>query len=238
LFSKGLPLVLAIVLAIVTVAILAGLFERTAIHPARRASVLTLIIITIGASTAIRGVALVLWGTDPYPLPPFSAGNSTFLGEATILPQSLWVIGISILVVILLFSFFERTLLGKAVRACALNRLAASLTGISPQLMSLFIFMLSGALGAIAGIVIAPITTATYDMGLMLGLKGFVAAALGGMNSTTGAVVGGFVLGILEAMAAGLISSSYKDALAFFVLIVVLIWMPRGIWNRTKTSRV
>ena len=238
LYSLKIPMILAIIVAVLIVSLIGALIERMAIYPARHASLVTVIIITIGVSISIRGLALLIWGTDPYSLPAFSSGSPLVLSGASITPQALWVIGTAIAVVISLFIFFERTFLGKAVRACVVNKLAARLMGISPQLMSLLAVALSAALGAIAGIVITPITFATYDMGLMLGLKGFVAAVLGGLTSISGAVLGGFLLGVLEALGSGLISSGYKDAIAFLILVLVLFIKPSGLLGGIGSKRV
>jgi branched-chain amino acid transport system permease protein len=221
----------ALVLAVVGVATIGALLERVAIHPIRTAPALAVLIVTIGASIAIRGAALIVWGTDPAALPAFSAGPPLHLLGATIVRQGIWVLGVAAVVFALLWLFFTRTYAGSAVRACAVNPRGARLMGIRVDRMFLLAFALSGALGAVAGAVIAPITYATYDMGLMLGLKGFVAATLGGLVSPPGAIVGGFLLGLLESYAAGLLSSGYKDAVAFIVLIVVLLvqvagWLP------------
>ncbi len=232
------PVLVAIPIAIVGVTLIGLALERMAIYPVRKAKIVTVIIITIGLSTAVRGLALLIWGTDPYSLAPFSSGDSINIWGARLIPQSLWIMATAVVIVAGLFWFFERTYFGKAVRACVINKLAASLMGISPQLMSLFAIGVSAALGAIAGIVITPITTATYDMGLMLGLKGFVAAVLGGMTSISGAVLGGLVLGVLEAMGAGLISSGYKDAIAFIILLLVLFLMPNGLLGSSGNKRV
>jgi branched-chain amino acid transport system permease protein len=146
--------------------------------------------------------------------------------------QSLWIWGTTALILAALATFFDRTILGKAVRACAVNRRAAQLMGISPGRMSLLAFVLAAALGAIGGIVLAPATTPMYDMGLKLGLKGFVAAIVGGLVSTPGAVVGGLLLGILENLGAGVTKAGLKDVFAFVVLILILLFRPQGIIGR------
>jgi branched-chain amino acid transport system permease protein len=227
----GLAAAPALGLTVVAVAGIGALLERVAIHPIRTAPALAVLIVTIGASIAIRGTALIVWGTDPAALPAFTPGPPLRLLGATIVRQGLWVLGVAALVFALLWFFFTRTYTGSAVRACAVNPRGARLMGIRVDRMFLLAFALSGALGAVAGAVIAPITYATYDMGLMLGLKGFVAAALGGLVSPPGAIVGGFLLGLLESYAAGFVSSGYKDAVAFIVLIAVLLgqvggWLP------------
>jgi len=221
---------IAFLLAVGVVAGVGALLER-AIHPVRGAPPLAILILTIGASIAIRGGALILWGTDPFALAPFSPGPPVWLGGAMIVRQGLWLLGIAALAFALLWVFFTRTYAGTAVRACAINPRGARLMGIRVDRASLLAWTLSGALGATAGAVIAPITYATYDMGLMLGLKGFVAAVLGGLVSPLGAIAGGFLLGVLESLAAGLVSSAYKDAVAFVVLIVLCLvqvagWIP------------
>jgi branched-chain amino acid transport system permease protein len=229
--GAGVPTAGALLLAVASVAGLGALLERAAIRPIARAPALAILILTIGASIAMRGAALIAWGTDPAALPAFSPGPPLRVLGATVVRQGLWVLGAAGAVFAGLWYFLTRTYAGTAVRACALNPRAARLMGIRVDRMSVLAFALSGALGAVAGAVIAPITYATYDMGLMLGLKGFVAAALGGLVSAPGAIGGGFLLGVIESYAAGFVSSAYKDAVAFVVLIAVLLaraggWLP------------
>ena len=229
LIAAGLPQGLALVGAVIGVGIFSALLYRVGLRPARDASPLVLIIITIGAALAIRGAALVVWGTDPYQMAPFTAGSPLQVGGAVIRLQSLWVLGTTLVLQPLLHLFFTRTMLGRSLRACAVNRLAARLMGIRTDRMALLAFGLSGAVGALGGILIAPIIFATYDMGLMLSLKGFVAAVMGGLVNYPAAVAGGFLLGILESLGAGLISSGYKDAIAFVALFLILLSKPRWI---------
>lgn len=227
----GFSLPLALPLAVLGVALIGGVLQRVAIHPARQASVLTLIIITIGAALAIRGLALLIWGTFPYSLPPFSPGPPIRFFGAALRRQSLWVLGTTGGILVLLYLFFDRTVTGRAFRACAVNRSAARLMGISPDRMALMSFMLSGALGAVGGTIVAPIILATYDMGVMLGLKGFVAAVMGGLVSYPAAVAGGLLLGLLEAFGAGLIASGYKDAISLLLLFLILLSKPRWLFG-------
>ena len=216
------PPLLAFVASVLTVTLIGIVIERLTVNTARSAPMVTLIIITVGVSITIRGISLLAWGTIPYALPGFTSGEPLRILGAVVSRQRLWIMGTAMLILLLLYFLLERTLLGKAVRACAINRQAASLMGVSPSHMSLFAFALSAALGAVGGIVIAPLTLVSYDMGLMLGLKGFVAAVIGGLLSAPGAVIGGLLLGVLESLAAGLISSGLKDAIAFFVLLIVV----------------
>ncbi|MFQ5422228.1 MAG: branched-chain amino acid ABC transporter permease, partial [Anaerolineae bacterium] len=198
------------------------LLYRLAIQTARNASALSMIIITIGAAFVLRGAALLVWGTDPFRLPVFTKGAPFKIAGAILTRQSVWVIGVTAVLLVLLYIFFNYTLTGKALRACSVNPGAARLMGINTKRMALLAFGLSAAVTAVAGIVIVPATFMTYDRGLTLSLKGFVAAIVGGLSSPIGAVVGGLLLGILEAFSAGLLSSGYKDAISFIVLFIVL----------------
>ena len=227
LIAAGLPQGLAVVVTVVGVGLFSAVLYQVGLRPARDASPLTLIIITIGAALAIRGVALVIWGTDPYQMASFTTGSPLQVGGAVIRLQSLWVLGTTLVLQPLLHLFFTRTMLGRSLRACAVNRLAARLMGIRTDRMALLAFGLSGGVGALGGVIIAPIIFATYDMGLMLSLKGFVAAVMGGMVNYPAAVAGGFLLGILESLGAGFISSGYKDAVAFIALFIILLSKPR-----------
>jgi branched-chain amino acid transport system permease protein len=141
-------------------------------------------------------------------------------------------------IVVGLWLFIDRTLFGKALIATAANRLAAQLIGIDTRKLIDFSFGLSAAIGAVAGILITPITLTSYDAGTVLALKGFAAAMLGGMGSGVGAVMGGVVLGLLEALSAGYISSNYKDAVAFLIILLVLVFMPQGLFGRARVERV
>lgn len=228
LHGAALPAPVAFLVAILATVAMGYLLERCAIRPAKDPSVLTLIIVTIGASILIRGLAGQLWGKDAVPLPPFSGDTPLRLGSATITPQNLWVIGTMLATMLILKGLLEYTMIGKALRACAINRRAAGLLGIDTRAMSLASFSLSAGLGALAGIVIAPITLTSYDIGTMLGLKGFAAAALGGFSSQFGAVAGGLFLGVAESLGAAFISSAYKDAIALIVLFLVLLGRGRA----------
>ena len=219
----GLPVPLAFLAAVLSVVLTGVVVERLTVNPVRSASPVTLIIITVGVSMVLRGIALLIWGTEPYPLAEFTPGAPLNVLGAIVSRQRLWIMGTAAGVLGALYYLLEHTLLGKALRACAINRQAASLMGIGPGHMSLAAFVLSAGLGAVGGIVIAPLTLATYDMGLMLGLKGFVAAVIGGLLSAPGAVAGGLALGVLESLAAGLLSSGMKDAIAFIVLLAVIL---------------
>jgi branched-chain amino acid transport system permease protein len=227
-------LALAFLGAVILVTLVGLVFERLALRPVKDPNPLTLIIITVGGSVLIKGLAMLLWGKDAYSLPPFSGDIPIHLGEATLLPQNLWVLGITAVAVAALEVFFRFTLAGKAMRACAYNPRAARLVGIAANRMVQLSFGVSAALGAAAGILIAPLTLGVYDMGTMLGLKGFSAAIIGGLGSLLGGVLGGLILGVAEALATGFISSGYRDAVAFLLLLLVLFWRPQGLVGERK----
>ena len=237
--KMGLNFLPAFVISVLVATLLGAALERFAVHPARGAKAeLTLIMITLGADIVIRGVGLLIWDSEPKVLPPFSPGDPvSFLG-AQIQRQSFWIISVSLVMVFLMYLFFNRSLLGKALRACSMNRIASRLMGIRPERMSLLAFSLSAGMTGIAGITIAPVTLATYDMGLMLGVKGFVAAVLGGLTNPTAAIAGGFLLGVIESEGSGLFASGYKDAISFGVLILVLFFKPNGLLGMLSSKRV
>ena len=233
-----LPLPAAIVTAVVVTTIIGIAFERLAIRPLKNATPLALIIITIGASILIRGMVMLLWGKDTQALPAFSGTDPISVVGATLLPQHLWIFGVTVLVIVGCRLFFHHTISGKAMRACSFNPRAANLVGISVGRMVLFSFVISAAVGSLAGVIIAPLTMTAYDVGVMLGLKGFCAAIMGGMGSGLGTVLGGLILGTLESLGAGLISSGYKDAIAFFILLLILFIRPQGLFKKGETERV
>jgi len=233
-----LPLLAAIGAAVAGTTVAGLVFERLAIRPLKNATPLALIIITIGASILIRGLVMLLWGKDTQALPAFSGNDPISVVGATLLPQHLWIFGVTILVIVGCRLFFHHTISGKAMRACSFNPRAANLVGISVGRMILLSFVISAAVGSLAGVIIAPLTMTAYDVGVMLGLKGFCAAIMGGMGSGLGTVLGGLILGTLESLGAGLISSGYKDAIAFFILLLILFLRPQGLFKKGETERV
>ncbi|HCE41633.1 MULTISPECIES: branched-chain amino acid ABC transporter permease [Alloalcanivorax] len=238
LMDAGVPIYFAIPLAIAMAGVAGILLHRLAIAPAKNADVVTLIIITIGASIFLRGLAQVFWGKEYHALPNFSATESISLGGATLLTQSLWILGIAAVLVTALGLFFTRTALGKALLATSMNKDAASLMGIKTSAILMMAFGISAVIGAAAGVIVAPITLTSYDIGIMLGLKGFIAAAIGGLGSSTGAILGGLLLGLAEAYTAGYISSDYKDAVPFVIILAILFFLPNGLLGSRAVERV
>jgi len=238
LIGLGLPMPVSFVLGVLAVTGIGGLVQRLAIQPARSRAIIILIFITIGVSILTRGVIKIIWGKNQMALPSFTGDTPLVVWNAAILPQSLWIFVITVIVVALLQFFFNRTRVGKAMRAASFNPRAAALMGVNVNRMILLSFALSGALGAVAGIIIVPITTLNYDIGVMLGLKGFAAAVLGGYGNSVGAIMGGLLLGLLESIGAGVISSTYKDVIAFAILLSVLFMKPSGLLGYGEKERV
>ncbi|MBU0462019.1 MAG: branched-chain amino acid ABC transporter permease [Proteobacteria bacterium] len=214
----------------IAIAVLVGMaLMKVAYRPGKSTSLISVLIITIGASLVISGSVATGWESQVRRFPPFSGDMPIKIMGASIAPQSLWVIGVTALVVTVLVLFFQFTIHGKAMKACALDQTAASLLGIRVKRMVLLSFAMSAGLGAVAGIVITPLTMMSASGGMMLAIKGFSAAMLGGMGSVAGAVIGGFVFSFLEAFTAGFISSTLKELITFIVIINVLLFMPRGL---------
>ncbi|KGK88665.1 ABC transporter permease [Desulfosporosinus sp. HMP52] len=236
--GTGMPMAAVFLVSVILVGILGGLLERLTINKARGASSLGMLIITIGLSISLRGLALLIWGTDTYSLPAFSQGGSIMIGGAALNPQSIWIFALVAVTLAGLYGFFEHTFWGKAVKASVYNQTGARLQGINLNTISLLAFVSAGGLGAAAGVSIGPITMVTYDMGFMLGVKGFVAAAIGGLSNVGGAVIGGILLGILESFSSGLISSGLKDAISIIILLGVLLIRPEGIIGAIRERKI
>ncbi len=236
--AAGIELPLAAVLAVLLAVVVAVAIERLGIAPAKGTSAVGLIIITIGAAILIRGLAGIVWDRNFHSLPPISGEEPLVIMGATLLPQSLWIFGVTAVIALLLWFFFAKTLWGKAMMATAYNPLAAQLVGIDTRKVVLVSFALAGALGALAGVLITPLAPTHFQVGVMLGLKGFAAAIVGGLGSGLGAIVGGLVIGIAEAMAAGYLSSAYKDAVAFVIILLFLVLWPSGLFGLRGIERV
>ena len=236
--AAGVPLPLAALLAIVVATAVGLILHRLAIEPARGASAVTLIIITIGASIFLRGISAIVFDKNFHSYPAFLGSEPWKVGGAALLPQSVIVLIGAGAIVVALWAFMTMTLTGKALVATSANRLAARLVGINTAAIVGLSFAVSAAIGAIGGVLMTPITLTSYDVGTLLALKGFAAAMLGGMGNPLGAVIGGLLVGLLEQLSAGYISSAYKDAIAFLVILGVLFAMPQGLLGRAAIERV
>lgn len=235
--AAGTPLLLAVVLVVPMVIVISVLIERLCIAPVRRMTPLVSIILTLGISTALKAAMLLIWGPEARGLPSFP-GSDVVLAGVSIRAQELWILGIAAVVGAAVMWGYEHTLLGKALRACAEQPVAARLVGISPRTATMIAFAVAGFVGAVAGVIGTPIYFSSWEHGLALGLKGFVAATLGGLVSLRVAMLGGLLLGVLENLVAGYIDTGYRDAVAFLVLLLVLLVRPQGLVLRPAGARV
>lgn len=235
--AAGLPLLVAILVVVPLVVLVSVLIERVAIAPVRTMTPLVSIILTLGVSTAVKAVMLLIWGPEARSLAKFPGSDFTLAG-VSIRAQELWILGIAAVVGYAVVWFYEHTVRGKALRACAEQPVAARLVGISPKKATMIAFAIAGFVGAVAGVIGAPIYFASWEHGLTLGLKGFVAATLGGLVSFRVAFFGGLFLGVLENVVAFYGDTGFRDAVAFVVLVLVLVIRPQGLALRGTGVRV
>jgi branched-chain amino acid transport system permease protein len=234
------PLPLAIAGAVVVTMAAGALVEVTCIRWLGKATVLRMIIITIGVSIVMKELALLAWGESVRALPYFTGNEVTSLTLAGVhvSPQVLWSLGTCVVIVGFLWFFFQRTSVGRQMRACAANRDAASLCGIATRNLVTLSFVLSAGIGALAGCVVSPITYTAYNVGTGLAIKGFTVAILGGLGSSMGAVGAGFLVGILEAFSVSLLPAAYKDAISVGVLLAILFLRPSGLFGSREVARL
>jgi len=237
LIASGSPTFLAYILAIITTAII-GVILWKLTDFSKDSSQVSLIILTLGYAIFLRGLAEVVFDKELHTLKPLLGNGSIELFGTVISYQMLLIITVSILIVIALWLFFNKTWLGKAMVAASQNVDSAKLMGISISKILMLNYTIAATIAAIGGILLTPITSTNYEVGMMLGLKGFAAAIVGGLSNPFGAVVGGLLLGIMETLIAGYLSSEYKDAVAFVIMLLILFFRPGGIFNTSKAERV
>ena len=228
----GVPLIPAIASAIAGCVLFGAVFQRLTLSPDRRLSADAALMVTVGGAFVARGVAMVLFGREPLSLPSFSGERPIFIADVAIATQSIWIFAALLVTTVTLWWFFEKTYVGKAMQACAQNPNGASLVGIELNRIAMISFVVSAILGAIAGAVAAPLNFVSFDEGLSVSIKGFIAAVIGGLGSYPGSVAGGLVLGVAEALGAAFISSEFKDVISFVALLVLLLFRPNGIFRR------
>ena len=234
----GWPLPVALVFGVFSVTLIGLIAEKLTFGLSRKPEVLNLIIVTIGLAIVIQGGVMMIWGTFPKELPAFSGEASLKVLGARVTPQAIWVIGVSVLIMVAVGFFMKKSVTGTAMRAASSDRGTASLMGIPVGRLSTLSFAVAAGIGALAGVIITPLTMTSYDHGTLIGLKGFCAAIIGGMGNVYGAFLGGLILGAAEAFAAGSGGSGYEDAVAFLLLIVLLLVRPSGLVGGTGGERV
>ncbi len=233
-----LPYAVAVFVAFAALFLLGMVIERGLIRPLGNQPHLTMTMMIVAVSFFLKGVARFFYGRDVLRFPGLIEGDPVDVGGAIFFPQDLLLIAGSIGTVVLFFVVFEGTRVGKAIQAASQNPRGAALVGMNMPRFQGFMWGSAALMGALAGILIAPVTLLYPDMGSKILIKGLAAMTLGGFGSLTGAVLGGFVLGILENLAGGYISSSLTDVAAFLVIIIVLLLRPRGLMGEWAPNRV
>lgn len=232
------PIWQACIVAVLAVTAIGLISERLVILPLKNPTPMAITLVSIGLAITSKAMVMVSLGKNPAGYPAFSGETPIMLAGASVHPQTVWIVAIAALFMVGAHLFFEHTVLGKAMRAAAADRDAAAMVGISVRTSVMWSFTIAALAGAIAGVIITPLTFTSYDGGTVLGFKGFSAAMLGGLGNLFGALVGGLMLGILESLSAGYISSKFKDAVAFLVLLMVLFVRPSGLLGRSRSERV
>jgi branched-chain amino acid transport system permease protein len=229
----GLPLPLAAIGAVAGTTVIGLVVERVAIRPLWRAGARdwTYVFMLFAVATVIPNLAMLLISRDAQSLPGFSGSRLVTIGTVSLSIQAFWVLGVTIAVAVLLHLFYNHTLLGKAMKAVAVNRRAAAWVGIPVERMVALSFALAACLGAIGGVVFTPLTSTEFDVGVAFTLKGFAAAIIGGLGNISGSIVGGLVLGVLEALSTAFVSSLYGDAVTYGILFVILLIRPSGLFR-------
>lgn len=234
-----LPYPLAFLIAVLIGGVLGAVIERTAFRRLAHHHHITLAMVTVGLSFFLKGAARLPFGGDIYTFPPaFGSAGPIVLGSAIIAPQNLLTIGAALALTVLLFGFFRFTTMGKQMRATQQNITGAKIVGIDTGRVFSVTWGLAAAIGAAAGVLAAPISLLYPDMGTTFLLKGFAAAVLGGFDSVPGAVIGGFIVGIVEMLFGGYVSTAFQQVSAFFIIIVILFVRPHGLFGRKPVTRV
>ncbi len=233
----GAPLLAAVGLSLVGSALLAALVERGIIRRAIGATHWDVLIITVGLSLVLRALAGIVWTHDEFPFPALFSTRPVALGPVRVAPMSLGIIGASLGLMLALYLLFVRTRLGRAMRAVAQNPRAARLVGISVERIFTASWVLAAAVGALAGVLIAPVVFLSTKMGVIV-INGFTAAVLGGFGSMPGAVLGGMLLGVIENLAPLYLPSGIRYAVPFLLLIAFLVVRPAGLLGRPRLRRV
>ncbi len=234
----GAPLIVGFIAGAAAAALLGVLIERLAYRPLRGTPKINLLISAIGVSIILQNLAQVIWGARPKVFPSPFLDASFQIAGININYQQIFIIGTALLLMVGLQFWIKNSMMGKALRGSAQDMEAAQLMGIPTNRIVSLTFAVGSALGAIAGILIGPLYLVYPTMGALAGLKAFTAAVLGGIGNIAGAMVGGLLLGTIESLAAAYVSSGYRDAIAFGVLILVLLFRPWGLLGRPTREKV
>ena len=235
----GLPYLVSILGAVLLAFLLGAIAERIAFRPLMRANMVSLVLATVGVSFILKGSGRMLWGGrgDYLAFPPLLPPNPIIIGEIILVPQQLVVLAGAMIVMVAFALFFRLTRIGKTMQATADNPKAARLVGIRVEQVHMLAFGVGAAIAGAAAALMAPITLLYPDIGFSLFIKGFAAAVLGGLNSMAGALLGGFLIGVIESLAGGYIATSFLEVSAFIVIMFTLIFKPRGLLGLNAVRR-
>lgn len=236
--QMNIPFYIAILLGISCAAVLGFLLERIILRKVKFSSFVNLLIATVGVSYVLRNTGMVIWGTSPQVFPSIFPETLIQIGNFNVTPQSIGIILSSLLIITGLHLFFTRVKVGKCMQLASSDPEGASMMGVNVAYMRFLTFGISAGLAAIAGIMIAPLTYARVDMSATIGMKAFAAAILGGIGNLWGALLGGVLLGIVEAVGAAYISTAYRDAFSFIILFIVLFVKPTGLLNKKIENKL
>lgn len=233
----GLPIWLALPCAMIASLALGAALERVFLRRIESASPLTLFMMTVALFILLRSAAQLIFGSSAYRFPPFS-DRVIDLAGVQIGMQYLIIIAVSLIMMAALYWLFTKTKIGLSVRAVAQDKTTARMMGINVSRINCFTYALSALLGTVAGTVYAPIAVLSFDMGNLIMLKGFTAALLGGLGLVSGAVFGGYALGIIEQFGTLALSSAYKDMVSFSILLLIILLKPNGILGKKVVKKV
>ena len=231
------PVLLVYALVLVLMVGFGLVFNRIAYHPLRDRGWMPVVISTIGVSIFLRNAAQLTWGSQPVVMPSLFPVDTIALGPLHIRPQDLLIIAVTAVLIAFQYVLFERTTLGKQMRATAQDRTTARLIGIRVGRIVAITFVYSALLGTISGLLVAPIFTVTKEMGALIALKAFAASIVGGFGSIPGAIIGGLAIGVIETFGGFYVSASYVDAIAFVILIAVLLVRPQGLFGERVAEK-
>jgi branched-chain amino acid transport system permease protein len=232
----GLPYWASIIISIIAVMAIAVGMYLLVLKRIMKSSLVNMILATVGLGLLFESLILLKWGGYSKATPTFTGDKLLRIGGIHVAEQSLWVVGLMVVIFVALYFLGSRTRVGKQMTATATNPNAARMSGISTQRMIILAFAISSAIGAIGGLAINSVIPLTYSSGAIWGLTGFVAAILGGWGSSGGAVIGGLALGIIQSIFAGVLPAGWQDGIAFLILILILYFRPQGILGTTMTE--
>ncbi len=236
--TMDLPIYVAIPLSVICNVLVMLVIERLAYRPLYSRSRTLLLLCTIGVSTVLRNAAQLIWGTQSFNFPTIFPGDIIHIGEVYLVPQNLWILGVGVVMMLLLNLFMKKTKVGRAMQAVSMNRSAAALMGVNMQTITMITYGMSAGMATLAGVMLAPIVKVYSTMGVSIGAKVMISAVVGGMGSMPGAILGGLLVGLVEALGGMYISTTFKEAYPVVLLLVVLLNRPQGILGRKKVVKV